>query len=236
MALVVRPWFQVRPHEGRVDQAPRPYPAAIDGQVCEIDRGSSLPILLVASRGEWRAIGQETRTVRYPVEEERGYDCEGPLVTPCTWLAPLGAGEEATLALSTDAWDPALDLEALRNQERARRTLLRAGRTGFAAELALAADQFLFRKPTGGPDDRSVIAGYHWFTDWGRDTMISLEGLCLVTRRHDLARRILRTFAGHARDGLIPNLFPEGESEGLYHTADATGSFRRLGRRSRRRR
>jgi predicted glycogen debranching enzyme len=67
-----------------------------------------------------------------------------------------------------------------------------------------------------------VIAGYHWFTDWGRDTMISLEGLTLTTGRHAEAGYILRTFATHIRDGLIPNLFPEGEKEGLYHTADAT--------------
>jgi predicted glycogen debranching enzyme len=67
-----------------------------------------------------------------------------------------------------------------------------------------------------------VIAGYHWFTDWGRDTMISLEGLTLTTGRVDEARNILRTFGFYLRDGLIPNLFPEGNSEGLYNTADAT--------------
>ena len=65
-----------------------------------------------------------------------------------------------------------------------------------------------------------MIAGYPWFTDWGRDTMISLEGLCLLTGRANEAGAILRTFAGHTRDGLIPNLFPEGENAGLYHTAD----------------
>ena len=223
LTLLVRPWFQVRPHEGRVDEPARDYPAAIDGRVCEIDRGSSLPILLVASGGEWRANPvPETSTVRYRLEEERGYDCEGPLVTPCTWSARLAAGEEATLVLSAEAWDKALDVQSLRNAEIARRAALLAGRSGLAAELALAADQFLIRKPGGGAEERSVIAGYHWFTDWGRDTMISLEGLCLVTGRQELARRILMTFAGHARDGLIPNLFPEGESEGLYHTADAT--------------
>jgi predicted glycogen debranching enzyme len=69
---------------------------------------------------------------------------------------------------------------------------------------------------------RSVIAGYHWFTDWGRDTMISLEGLTLSTGRHAEAGWILRTFAYYIRDGLIPNMFPEGTKEGLYHTADAT--------------
>ena len=67
-----------------------------------------------------------------------------------------------------------------------------------------------------------MIAGYPWFTDWGRDTMISLEGLTLVTGRHSEAHDILRTFALHVRHGLIPNLFPEGQREGLYHTADAT--------------
>jgi len=107
-----------------------------------------------------------------------------------------------------------------------------AARTGAAAQLVLAADQFIIR-PVGrvrdtvraaavGDEIRTVIAGYHWFTDWGRDTMISLEGLALTTGRHREAGFILRTFAQYVRDGLIPNLFPDGSDEGLYHTADAT--------------
>jgi predicted glycogen debranching enzyme len=67
-----------------------------------------------------------------------------------------------------------------------------------------------------------VIAGYHWFGDWGRDTMISLEGLTLCTGLHREAGAILRTFAGYVKDGLLPNLFPEGERQALYHTVDAT--------------
>ena len=78
------------------------------------------------------------------------------------------------------------------------------------------------RAQAAGDDVRTVIAGYHWFTDWGRDTMISLEGLTLVTGRHAEAGYILRTFGHYIRDGLIPNMFPEGEQKGLYHTADAT--------------
>src|SRR6185295_9011485 len=73
-----------------------------------------------------------------------------------------------------------------------------------------------------GEELRTVIAGYHWFTDWGRDTMISLEGLTLCTGRFREAAAILRTFSHYVRDGLLPNLFPEGGREGLYHTADAT--------------
>jgi predicted glycogen debranching enzyme len=96
----------------------------------------------------------------------------------------------------------------------------------------LAADQFIItpagrieegaRAKASGDEVRTIIAGYHWFTDWGRDTMISLEGLTLATGRHHEAGWILRTFAQSIRDGLIPNLFPEGGREGLYHTADAT--------------
>ena len=67
-----------------------------------------------------------------------------------------------------------------------------------------------------------MVAGYHWFLDWGRDTMISLDGLMLATGRHSEARATLLTFAHYVRDGLLPNLFPEGSREGWYHTVDAT--------------
>jgi predicted glycogen debranching enzyme len=99
-------------------------------------------------------------------------------------------------------------------------------------ELVLAADQFIItpagrvrdatRAKAQGAEIRTIIAGYHWFTDWGRDTMISLEGLTLTTGRHHEAAYILRAFSHYVRDGLIPNLFPDGSNEGLYHTADAT--------------
>ena len=76
-----------------------------------------------------------------------------------------------------------------------------------------------------------MIAGYHWFTDWGRDTMISLEGLTITTGRLAEAGYLLRTFAYSIRDGLIPNMFPEGKKAGFYHTADATlWYFHALGR------
>src|SRR4029079_10280356 len=117
-----------------------------------------------------------------------------------------------------------------------RRRLLAVGalpeKDAFGRELVLAADQFII-KPAGraeeaararasGDEVRTVIAGYHWFTDWGRDTMISLEGLTLCTHRVREAGYILRTFAHYVRDGLIPNMFPDGQREGLYHTADAS--------------
>src|SRR5439155_5796637 len=151
----------------------------------------------------------------------------------------LLAKRDATLIGSTEPWTTILALspeEAFAADTERRRRLLAVAnpkaRTGPAAELVLAADQFIItpagrvedtaRAHAAGDEVRTVIAGYYWFTDWGRDTMISLEGLTLTTGRHLEAGYILRTFAHYIRDGLIPNMFPESQKEGLYHTADAT--------------
>ncbi len=177
--------------------------------------------------------------VLYRVEESRGYDSRGGLWSPGFFRADLSAGRPAVLVASTESWETVLALKpdaALRwERERRRRLLLTAApaaRVGLGAALVLAADPFIVtpagrvedaaRAHAAGDELRTVIAGYHWFTDWGRDTMISLEGLTLTTGRHVEAAYVLRTFAHYVRDGLIPNLFPEGEREGLYHTADAT--------------
>ena len=138
-----------------------------------------------------------------------------------------------TLIASTEPWERFTACppdDALAAELDRRRRLVAAGRPGrpapgFGAELVLAADQFIItpagrvarRRP--GPRrratrPRTVIAGYHWFTDWGRDTMISLEGLTLATGRHAEAGYILRTFAHHVRDGLIPNFFPDERERG----------------------
>ena len=85
--------------------------------------------------------------------------------------------------------------------------------------LLAAADAFIVRR---GEDGRTIIAGYPWFSDWGRDTMISLPGLTLATGRHDDARRILDTYAASIEHGLVPNLFPDFASAARYNTIDAT--------------
>jgi predicted glycogen debranching enzyme len=161
------------------------------------------------------------------------------LWSPGFYGVNLHAAKGATLIASTEPWNTMLALnaeEALGFYHQRHRRLVDAAhpqaRSGPPAELVLAADQFIInpvgrvqdaaRANAAGDQVRTVIAGYHWFTDWGRDTMISLEGLTLCTNRHTEAGWILRTFAHYIRYGLIPNMFPEGENEGLYHTADAT--------------
>jgi predicted glycogen debranching enzyme len=183
--------------------------------------------------------GGTVRTIFYRAEARRGYDAQDALWSPGYFSADLLPGQDATLVASTETWEIILALhteEALvATRERLRRRLAAAhplAQTDIAAELVLAADQCIItpagriedtaRAHAAGDEVRTVIAGYHWFNDWGRDTMISFEGLTLVTGRHTEAGWILRTFARYVRDGLIPNMFPEGGQEGLYHTADAT--------------
>jgi len=180
-----------------------------------------------------------TSEFMYPVEESRGYEFRGTLWTPGHFAVELERDGCATLVASVEQEDVMLALtpdDAADCEHQRRRRLVASAapqaqdETG--AELVLAADQFII-EPAGriadatraaamGNEVRTVIAGYHWFTDWGRDTMISLEGLTLATGRQREAAFILRTFAHYVRDGLIPNMFPDGSNEGLYHTADAT--------------
>lgn len=89
-------------------------------------------------------------------------------------------------------------------------------------QLVLAADSFVFARPQADmPDGVSVIAGYPWFGDWGRDTMIALPGITLATGRYDQARRILETFTGFVDRGMLPNMFPEHGTEAAYNSVDA---------------
>lgn len=92
-----------------------------------------------------------------------------------------------------------------------------------ACELAKSADAFVSRRES--TDGSTILAGYPFFEDWGRDTMIALPGICIATGRYDTAKEILRTFAVHEQKGLMPNLFPEGGNEPLYNTVDAALLF-----------
>ena len=90
-------------------------------------------------------------------------------------------------------------------------------------QLVLAADQFIAARPLGGAADaKTILAGFPWFSDWGRDTMIALPGLCLATGRPWLARNILRTFSRFVSEGMLPNQFPRAGAAPVYNTVDAT--------------
>jgi predicted glycogen debranching enzyme len=238
--LELRPSFNFRSHEAPVNISIRePYELKIKGKRCEIVANPDLPVLriILLNRNASLLIdGGLTRDIFYRLEAERGYESKGTLWTPGFFKAYLIPGEDAFLSASAESWETLLALNPVEAQkaefERRKRLIETPKFNGVKAELTIAADQFIIkpveriedeaRARASGDEIRSIIAGYHWFTDWGRDTMISLEGLTLSTGRVNEARWILRTFAHYVRDGLIPNLFPEGEKKGLYHTADAT--------------
>src|SRR3954470_23084489 len=242
--LELRPAFHFRHHENEVDQTlDEPYKlTAVNDRYEIVSARRKFPPLRMRLCGRAAAftIAQSTlQQVVYRTEQARGYAYEGVLWSPGFFQVDLADEKTATLIGSTEPWDiidvlsPAEVLVA----ERERRARLledseEPAREGVAAELVFAGDQFVItpagraeeaaRAHASGDEVRTAIAGYHWFTDWGRDTMISLEGLTLATGRCLGAGYILRTFAHYVRDGLIPNMFPERETEGLYHTADAT--------------
>jgi len=238
----LRPSFHFRPHAASVSSETAPqYEVAALRQGFEVrsDVAPPLRMCCYGSRSSLVLDGGQIRRVNYRLEQERGYESQGTLWSPGYFRIDLAPGEEATLVASAEDWDvihgidPATAAQAeLSRRERLVEQASPSLRQGAGADLVLAADQFIIRPITRiadaalaharGEEAHTVIAGYHWFTDWGRDTMISLEGLTLATGRHNEAKDLLLTFSRYVKDGLIPNHFPEGENEGLYHTADAT--------------
>jgi len=242
--LTLQPSVNFRPHEARPDDLALNQSYSLTQKENRFEIHSSdqqlPPLRLHLEAEEKRFISSSAEaTLLYQEEKNRGYSCNGTLWTPGHFEMQLNKGSGVTFFASVEQWEAILALkpEDAFIAERSRRSRLRSLvgeelQTGIAEHLVLAADQFVItpaarvedaaRAYAVGEESRSVIAGYHWFTDWGRDTMISLEGLTLTTGRHKEARWILHSFASSLKNGLIPNLFPEGEREGLYHTADAT--------------
>ncbi len=246
--LTLKPAVHFRGYEDRVDterNAPlaKTYAFTARDDLHEITTDGSLPplrLLINGAKSMRFDAGPHTISENlYPVEESRGYEFVGALWAPGHFDVEIERDKWVTLVASCEPEDIMRALDAVDlygcEQERRRRLVdsaLPQAQDETGAELVLASDQFIItpkgrivdatRAAAMGNEIRTVIAGYHWFTDWGRDTMISLEGLTLMTGRDREAAFILRTFAHYVRDGLIPNMFPDGSNHGLYHTADAT--------------
>jgi predicted glycogen debranching enzyme len=178
------------------------------------------------ARNEWY------RDCFLPAERERGLDDREDHLFAALFRAKLRAGESVTIVATTDE-AAALDGDVARAECAAYETKLVASWNGqnktihssppeWLRQLVLAADQFMVKRalPDEG-DGRSIIAGYHWFGDWGRDTMIALPGLTLATGRSDLAREILLAFANYVDGGMLPNNFPDAGGKPQYNTVDA---------------
>jgi len=164
--------------------------------------------------------------VKHRVESARGLDDEEDLFQPGHLALSLEQGEQATIIASAES-GAADNFSTVREQIRRQQTTmpgtLPADTPDWIRQLTRAADQFIVQRDEHDqPAGKTIIAGYPWFSDWGRDTMIALPGLVLATRRFDIAASILRTFAAHVSEGMLPNRFPDGAEAPEYNTVDAT--------------
>ena len=191
------------------------------------------PFYLLSSEASAVPAHDWYRNFLLAIASYRGLDDREDHLHAGTFRAQLSTGDSVTLVFSTDP-GPNLDGRLAENMcsTRERDLLERWAATdreaakeapAWVRQFVLAADQFIVSRPIAtDPEARSVIAGYHWFGDWGRDTMIALPGLTLSTGRPEIARSILRTFARFVDRGMLPNVFPDAGETPEYNTADAT--------------
>jgi predicted glycogen debranching enzyme len=162
------------------------------------------------------------RNFQYVVEQERGLDFTEDLFSPCAFTFDLNASAKISIIASTEHRDVA-QADDCRKAELKRRELLKGNAAPdeenlLVNALTAAADQFIVARQRC----KTVIAGYHWFADWGRDTMIALPGLTLATGHAEIAKSILAEFAAHVDRGMLPNRFPDAGETPEYNTVDAT--------------
>jgi predicted glycogen debranching enzyme len=165
-------------------------------------------------------------------ETRRGLDDREDHLFAALFQAKLEVGASVTFVLTTEektSLDGETALSELANHEvklfqdwQQANEKTREEAPSWLWQLVLAADQFLVKRPLPDhPEGCSIIAGYHWFSDWGRDTMISLPGLTLATGRSEMAKRILLAFARYVDGGMLPNNFPDADGKPEYNTVDA---------------
>ena len=156
----------------------------------------------------------------YDIERERGLEFQEDLFNPVVLRFRAGERSQVSFIASTERRNPE-DAASLREREVERRAAAATCapmREPLVEALAKAAGQFIVERG----ELKTIIAGYHWFCDWGRDTMIALPGLTLVTGQHDIARDILLVFAEHVDCGMLPNRFPDAGEAPEYNTVDAS--------------
>ena len=191
----------------------------------------AVPFVVCADRGSAHAEHEWYRNHLYAEEERRGLDACDDRLRAATFTVVLSPDEEVTFALALDPAPADMGGALIRRRDH-EHGILERWRTAFpevaarapawTRQLVLAADQFDVARPSAGDGaSRSIVAGYPWFGDWGRDTMIALPGILIATGNATSARRVLETFARFVADGLIPNYFPDAGSEPEYNSVDA---------------
>ena len=215
VTMTLEPFFKMVPRENVLDQKKS---FSFENGILR-DENYTLYLKTDATMEETAPVWQ---WVAYPEDVKDGRPEKGMAFSCCRVTKTLADGEKANFELSFSLEDPTVSGAALIEAHYARQEALleQAGLSDpMARQLVLAADAYIARRDS--TDGKTILAGYPLFSDWGRDTMISLPGCTLSTGRYEDAKSILRTFLAYERNGLVPNLFPEGESKPMYNTVDA---------------
>ena len=192
-----------------------------DGVLRMVPYDDASSVALIYGDGEFEPPAFWYYDFVYPRESYRGLEDREDLFSPGTFRYILREGQSCSVIASAGIPEP-VDPASARREEIRRRTDLMVGWEGqkpFIRAMVRATDAFLVQRTDGL---HTVVAGYPWFTDWGRDTMISLPGLTLITGRYDIAREVLRTFARYCDRGMIPNRFPDAGEAPEYNAVDAS--------------
>src|SRR5580692_8590562 len=220
--LELRPLIAFRDYHGTThENATLNYTVESGPGLASITPYPGLPSLHLAhNAGQLGSESNWYRGFEYDAERERGLEFVEDLFNPFVLHFDLRPSSDATVIASTERYDAAKaggyrQAEISRRRSNVRRAPVE---DDFVKTLTAAADQFIVARG----EQKTVIAGYHWFSDWGRDTMIALPGLTLVTGRYDEARAILRGFAANIDRGMLPNRFPDAGEAPEYNTVDAT--------------
>ncbi len=226
--LLVRPLLAFRDHHG-LQHARNDLNTAIqhaDGAIAMQPFGPESRVALSYGRGEFLPDGLWYYRFRYPVEQERGLDYMEDLYSPGQFKWLMAPGDTVWVVAEHPGGEPWTleDIERAAEQEAARRRELarQAGDSSTLQRLAASADQFVVRRRAAdGSEKISIIAGYPWFADWGRDAFISAPGILIATGRLDEARELFELYISHMRGGLVPNCFSEADGQPAYNSADA---------------
>jgi predicted glycogen debranching enzyme len=193
----------------------------VDDSLVTVKPDDNLPELHFAHEGgELDGAAFWYRNFEYAKERARGFDFTEDLFSPFVLKFNLNHKRSVNIIASTERRDASRAGEYAQAEIARRRKIIESapGSDDLARTLTAAADQYIVARGS----QKTVIAGYHWFSDWGRDTMIALPGLTLVTGRFDVARSILKEFARHVDRGMLPNRFPDANDPPEYNTVDAT--------------
>ncbi|MBN8550332.1 MAG: glycogen debranching enzyme N-terminal domain-containing protein [Deltaproteobacteria bacterium] len=221
-SLHLRPLSAARPYHHLRHADSTPWPASFSEDVLDIASYDGQPEFFIrVPEATFHPDADWFYRFQYLAERQRGYDYEEDLFSHGHFEVALRKGSKLGVIVST-APPPQRDAFKLFQLEQERRSVLLSKaprKDDFAATLHLAADQFIVER---GLQLKTLIAGYHWFTDWGRDAMISLPGLCLTTKRFDDAKRILLAFTEKISRGMLPNNFADDNSPAGYNSVDGT--------------